>query len=110
MDIYKLQLSLLSPSGLEMINSLGVGVLVVSVYPASSIAVTPINCEYTSILDKKLLLGTLRYHFCQCNVVLEHRYVYTKRIFNGTFIANIQVCFIRMQCVSEALICIFKTF
>ena len=33
-----------------------------------------------------------------------------KRILNSTIIANIEVCFIRMQCVIGGLICIFKTF
>ena len=36
--------------------------------------------------------------------------MYTKRILNSTIIANIEVCFIQMQCVIEALICICKTF
>ena len=79
-------------------------------YPASRIVVKPINCEYTSNLDNMLLLRTLRYDFCKCSVILEHRYVYTKRILNSTIIANIEVCFIQMQCVIEALMCIFKTF
>ena len=57
-----------------------------------------------------LLLRTLRYDFCKCGVILEHRYVYTKHILNSTIIANIKVCFIQMQCVIEALMCIFKTF
>ena len=45
-----------------------------------------------------------------CSVILEHRYVYTKHILNSTIIANIKVCSIQMQCVIEALMCIFKTF
>ena len=78
-----LQLPLLSPRGLEMINSMGGGMVVASVYPASKIVVKPINCEYTSILvDNLLLLRTLRY----------------------------VVCFKQMQCIIEALTCMFKTF
>ena len=53
---------------------------------------------------------TLRYDFCKCSVILEHRYVYTKHILNSTIIANIKVCSKQMQCVIEALMCIFKTF
>ena len=83
--------------------------VVACMYPASRIVVKLINCEYTSILDNILLLKTLRYYFCVCSVILEHRYVYTKRISNSTIIASIEVCFLRMQCVIEALICIFKT-
>ena len=85
--------------------------VVASMYPASRIVVKPINCEYTNILvDNMLLLRTLRYDFCKCSVILEHRYVYTKRILNSTIIANIKVCSIQMQCVIEALMCIFKTY
>ena len=84
--------------------------VVASMYPASRIVVKPINCEYTCILmDNMLLLRTLRYDFCKCSVILEHRYVYTKRILNGTIIANIKVCFIQMQCVIEAFMYIFET-
>ena len=62
--IYKLQLSLLSPWGLEMINFCvcggggggGVGMVVASMYPASTIVVKPINCEHTSILVDNMLL------------------------------------------------------
>ena len=81
-----------------------------SMLPASRIVVIPINCEYTSIFDNTLLLRTFIYAFCKSSVLLEHRYVYTKRILNSTIIANIEVCYIQMQCVIEALICIFKTF
>ena len=56
------------------------GMVVASIYPASRIVVKPISCEYTSILDNTLLLRTLRYDFCKCSVILEHRYVYTKQI------------------------------
>ena len=85
--------------------------VVASMYPASRIVVKPINCEYTSILvDNMLLLRTLRYDFCKCSVILEHRYVYTKLILNSTIIANIKVSSIQIQCVIEALMCIFKTF
>ena len=58
MNIYKLQLSLLSPRGLEMINSWGGGggMVVASMYPASRIVVKPINCEHTSILVDNMLL------------------------------------------------------
>ena len=84
--------------------------VVASMYPASKIVAKPINCETTGILDKMLLLGTLRYDFCKCSVILEHRYVYTKRILNSTIIVNFEVCFVQMQCVIEALMCIFKTF
>ena len=71
--------------------------VVASMYPASRIVVKPINCEYTSILDNMLVLRTLRYDFCKCSVIMEHRYVYTKRIFKSTIIANIEVYFIQMQ-------------
>ena len=37
-----------------------------------------------------LLLKTLRYDFCKCSVILEHRYVYTKRILNITIIATLR--------------------
>ena len=85
--------------------------VVASLYPASRKVVKPINCEYTSILvDNMLLLRILRYDFCKYSVILEHRYVYTKRILNSTIIANIKVCFIQIQCDIEALMCIFKTF
>ena len=54
---YKIQLSLLSPWGLEMINTWGGGGMVVaSMYPASRIDVKPINCEHTSILVDNMLL------------------------------------------------------
>ena len=93
-----------------MISSWG-RMVVASMYPASRIVVKPINCEHTSILvDNMLLLRTLRHDFCKCIVILEHRYVYTKRILNSTIIANIKVYSIQMQCVIEALMCIFKTF
>ena len=86
--------------------------VVASMYPASRIVVKPIHCEYTSILDNMLLLRTLRYDFCKCSVMLEHRYIYIHNVFSivRTIIANIGVYFIRMQCVIEPLICIFKTF
>ena len=74
--------------------------VVASMYPARRIVVKPINCEYKSILvDTMLLLRTLRYDFCKCSVILEHRYVYTKRILNSAIIASIKVCSIQMQCV-----------
>ena len=67
--------------------------VVASMYPASRIVVKQINCEYKCILvDTMLLLRTLRYDFCKCSVLLEHRYLYTKRILNSTNIANIKVC------------------
>ena len=85
--------------------------VVASMYPASRIVVKPINCEYKGILvDIMLLLRTFRYDFCKCSVILEHRYVYTKRILSSTIIVNIKVCSIQMQCVIKALMCIFKTF
>ena len=84
--------------------------VVASMYSASRIVAIPIHCEYTSILDNMLLLRTLRYDFCKCSVILEHRYVYTKRTLNSSIVANIEVCYIQMQSVIEALICIFKTF
>ena len=62
-----------------MINSMGV-MVVSPMFPAIRIVVKRINCEYTSILDNMLLLRTLRYDYCKCSVILEHRYVYTKRI------------------------------
>ena len=34
----------------------------------------------------------------------------TKHILKSTIIANIEVCFIQMQCIIEALMCKFKTF
>ena len=85
------------------------GMVIAAMYLASRVVVKPTNCEYTSILDKILSLRTSRYDFCKCSVILEHRYVYTKRVLNSTIIANIEVCFIQMQCVIEALMCIFKT-
>ena len=55
----------------------GGGMVIASMYPASRIVVKPINCEYTSILEDNMLLSrTLRYDFCKCSVILEHRYVY----------------------------------
>ena len=69
MNIYILQLSLLSPWGLEMINSMG-GLFVASMYLASIIVVKPIKCEFTSILDTMLLLKTLRYDFCKRSAIL----------------------------------------
>ena len=33
-------------------------------------------------------LRTLRYEFCKCSVILEHRYVYSKRILNDAIIAE----------------------
>ena len=36
--------------------------------------------------------------------------MHTKRILNSTIIVNIEARFIQMQCVIEALLCIFKTF
>ena len=51
-NIYKLQLSLLSPRGLAMINTMGKVMVVASMYPVSRMVITPISCEYTSILDK----------------------------------------------------------
>ena len=95
---------MLSPRGLEMINSMG-DMVFASMYPVSRIVVKRINCEYTSNSDSMLLLRTLRYGFCKCSVILEHRYSYTKRILNKcrTIIANIEVCFIQMQCVIDAL-------
>ena len=36
--------------------------------------------------------------------------MYKNRILNSTIIAKIEVCLIQMQCFTEALICIFKTF
>ena len=58
MVIYKLRLPLLSPRGLEMINSMGGGGGMVDapMYPASRIAVKPTICEYTSIVGNMLLL------------------------------------------------------
>ena len=66
--------------------------VVASMYPASRIVVKPINCEHTSILvDNMLLFRTLRYDFCKCSVILEHRYVFAKRILNSNIIANNKV-------------------
>ena len=60
MNIYKIQLSLLTPRGLEMINTWGGGggggMVVASMYPASRIDVKPINCGHTSILVDNMLL------------------------------------------------------
>ena len=36
--------------------------------------------------------------------------MYKKRILNSTVIANIEVCFIRMQCAIRGLICNLKRF
>ena len=98
MDILQITVILVVSTGLEMINSWGGwggGMVVASMYPASRIVVKQINCEYISILvDNMLLLNSLRYDFCKCSVILEHRYVYTKRIL--TIIANIKVCSIQM--------------
>ena len=76
----------------------GGGYVVASMYPASILVAKTIKCEYT----------TLRYGLCYWSVILEHRYLYTKHILNSTIVANIEVCFIRMQCVIEASISIFK--
>ena len=72
----------------------GGAMVVASMYSATRIVVKQISCEYTSIMDNILLLRTFRYDFCKCSVILEHRYVYTKRILNSTIIAKIEVCFI----------------
>ena len=80
--------------------------VVASMYPASRKDVKPIDCEHTSILVDNVLL----YDFSKCSVIFEHRYVYTKHILNSTIVANIKVCSIQMQCVIEALMCIFKPF
>ena len=56
MNILQNTLSLLSPRGLEMINTWGGGMVVASMYPASRIDVKPINCEHTSILVDNMLL------------------------------------------------------
>ena len=71
MNIYKLQLSLLSPLGLEIIHSIGKVKVVASIYPASRIVIKSIRCEYTSILDNILLLRALRYDSYKCSVILE---------------------------------------
>ena len=75
MNIYKLQLPLMSPRNLEMINSMGKVMVIASIYPASRIVVKPIKYEYTSILDNILLLKTFRYVSYKCSVILEHYYV-----------------------------------
>ena len=80
MNIYKIQLSLLSPQSLEMIHSKGKVMVIASMYPARRIVVKAIKCEYTSILDNILLLKTLGYVSYKCSVKLEHYYVYTKCI------------------------------
>ena len=81
MNIYIFQLSLLSPWDLEMMSSMGKVIVVASMYPASRIVITPISCEYTSILDNILLLRAMGYDFyiiqvcfiqMQCNVLLKH--------------------------------------
>ena len=36
--------------------------------------------------------------------------MYTKHILNSTIVANIKEFSIQMQCIIEALMCIFKTF
>ena len=81
MNIYKLQLSLLSPRDLEMMSSMGKVMVIASMYPASRLVITPISCEYTSILDNILLLRAFGYDFyiiqvcftqMQCNVLLKH--------------------------------------
>ena len=70
------------------------GLVVASMIPVSIIVLKPIKCEYTRILDNMLLLRTFRYGFCKWSVVLEHRYVYKKRILSSTTIANIEVLFL----------------
>ena len=68
----------------------GGGLVVAYLYPASRIIVKAISCEHTrNLVDNMLLLRILRYDFCKCSVILEHRYVYTKHILNSTIIANI---------------------
>ena len=37
-------------------------------------------------------------------------YIYTERTLNSTLIANIEVCFIQMQCVIEVLECTLERF
>ena len=54
---------------------------VASMYPARRKVVKQINCEGTSILNNIILLRTLRYDFCKCGVILEHRYMYTQTYF-----------------------------
>ena len=54
-EYYKLQLSLLSQRGLEMISSMGEVLVVASMYPASRIVIKQISCEYTSILDNIII-------------------------------------------------------
>ena len=57
--LFNTKLSLLSPRGLEMINSWcggGGGMVVASMYRASRIVVKPINCEHTNILVDNMLL------------------------------------------------------
>ena len=101
---------MLSPRGSEMMDSMGKIMVVASMYPATRINVKPIKCEHTSILYNMLLFKTLRYVFYKCIVILEHYYMYTKRILNSTFFANILVCFKQMQCDNDAIICVFKSF
>ena len=67
MSIYELQLSLLSPRGLEeMIKSMGEGAMVVaSIFPASRIVIQPIKCECFRILDNILLIEDIEIWFLQ---------------------------------------------
>ena len=55
MIIYNLQLSLLSPQGLEMTHSMWKIMVVAFMYPASRTVVKPIECVYTSFLDSTII-------------------------------------------------------
>ena len=100
MDIYEVQLSLLSPRGLEeMIKSMGV-MVVASIFPASRKVVKPIKCEYTRILDNMLLLRKFRYGYkCDIGASLCVYKTCIQTVLNSNIIANIEICFIRMQWV-----------
>ena len=69
MNVYELQLSLLSPRGFGGDDQIylggGGGMVVASMFPASRIVVRLMKCEYTRIWNNILLLRTLRYGFCK---------------------------------------------
>ena len=62
MNIYKLQLSLMSPRGLEIKHSMRKVMVVASMYPDSRKVIKSIRYKYTSILDNIALLRALRYN------------------------------------------------
>ena len=73
MSVYELQLSLLSPRGLEeILKSMGEGAMVVaSIFPASRIVVKPIKCAFFKILDNILLIEDIKILFLQMKCDIE---------------------------------------